>query len=1224
MTFLRLVLASLRFHARSHLGVLLGAAVGSAALIGALVVGSSVRGTLRTRAAERLGGVELALDSGDRLFRVDLAKSFGGRPVDLGVEQGNRRLVWGEGFPLMPAAAGVLRLRGTVSRQDGTARALEVGIHGVTSNFWSFSPRSMGVQKALSASGQGRAESLALLQEMRSWERPLPGRVRVNRALASQLRVSPGDTLILRFPKPSALSQDAVLSPRNEASAALRVVVEDVVDGAAFGDLALSAGARPALNAFVPLEDLGRAAGVTNRVNLLLARTGVVEMPPGDWRSRFLTWSTAAGPARRLWLGLARFLAVQPASPAVVADQAERQLTQSWKLEDGQVETRVLEAVPGRPDMVEVATPRVFLDPAVVAAATSPDPRLPRPDREERGWLTNGVRVLTYLANGLRAGERLTPYSMVSAAGPPYTPQDLAQDEIVITDWLASDLAVGVGGTVEMTYFDPGAGARLLERTNVFRVRAVVPLAGWHGDRSLMPEFPGLAKAESTRDWDAGFPLAHRIRDQDEAYWKAHRGTPKAWVSAGAGRAMWGNRFGDTTAVRHRVPAGTDPDAFRGKLEANLRAALQPGDVGLTFQRVREQAMRAASSGQDFGGLFIGFSFFLVLAALLLMALLFQFGLEQRLPEVGTLLALGFRPQVVRKLWLGEGIGLAALGAFVGALGGVVYARGLILGLTTLWRDAVGGASLELHVGLGTLLGGWGASVAVCGLALFLTLRRQFHRPVRDLLAGEVYSTPASGAAASRSLPRRPSRALWMGVGSWAGAVVLTGWALAQGGAADPGVFFGAGSLVLVGGLAILAARLAHLGRAGAGGGGLPGLGTLAVRGTARRASRSVTTAALLASGTFLVASLGAFRMDAQRGAWDRGSGTGGFAWIGETSLPVSQDLNTPGGLEAFGLGAKELPGLAFVGFRVRDGDDASCLNLNRAQRPRLLGVRPGDLAGRGAFTFVQEAEGAGAGKGHGWDRLTLPTGGVVAVADDGVPEYPAIGDAASIQWALGSRVGGLLEMKDERGRPFRLRLVGGVANSILQGSLVVDVAVFERLYPGESGQRWFLIDGPREGQEALAARLSRAMEDVGLELVPAAARLAQFHAVQNTYLSTFQVLGGLGLLLGSAGLGVVVLRNVLERRGELALLTAVGFPRPTVAGLILWEHSLLLGAGLGLGVLAAGVAVLPALTGAGAGRPPLSLAWTLLGVLLLGLGTTWAATRGATRGRLLDALRGE
>ena len=43
MTFRTLIRRSLRFHWRAHVGVVLGAAVGSAALIGALVVGDSVR-----------------------------------------------------------------------------------------------------------------------------------------------------------------------------------------------------------------------------------------------------------------------------------------------------------------------------------------------------------------------------------------------------------------------------------------------------------------------------------------------------------------------------------------------------------------------------------------------------------------------------------------------------------------------------------------------------------------------------------------------------------------------------------------------------------------------------------------------------------------------------------------------------------------------------------------------------------------------------------------------------------------------------------------------------------------------------------------------------------------------------------------------------------------------------------------------------------------------------
>ena len=65
---------------------------------------------------------------------------------------------------------------------------------------------------------------------------------------------------------------------------------------------------------------------------------------------------------------------------------------------------------------------------------------------------------------------------------------------------------------------------------------------------------------------------------------------------------------------------------------------------------------------------------------------------------------------------------------------------------------------------------------------------------------------------------------------------------------------------------------------------------------------------------------------------------------------------------------------------------------------------------------------------------------------------------------------------------------------------------------------------------------------DLGADAMPTAERLAEFHTVENTYLSTFQTLGGLGLLIGTVGLAAVVLRNVLERRRELALLRAVGY----------------------------------------------------------------------------------
>ena len=105
-----------------------------------------------------------------------------------------------------------------------------------------------------------------------------------------------------------------------------------------------------------------------------------------------------------------------------------------------------------------------------------------------------------------------------------------------------------------------------------------------------------------------------------------------------------------------------------------------------------------------------------------------------------------------------------------------------------------------------------------------------------------------------------------------------------------------------------------------------------------------------------MIVAIGVFRLDANRDATRRDSGTGGFALIGESTMPVVQDLNTKAGREFYGLNAEQLAGVNVVPLRVREGDVASCLNLNRAQKPRLLGVKPELLAGR--FTFAERGQG--------------------------------------------------------------------------------------------------------------------------------------------------------------------------------------------------------------------------------------------------------------------------
>jgi ABC-type antimicrobial peptide transport system permease subunit len=135
---------------------------------------------------------------------------------------------------------------------------------------------------------------------------------------------------------------------------------------------------------------------------------------------------------------------------------------------------------------------------------------------------------------------------------------------------------------------------------------------------------------------------------------------------------------------------------------------------------------------------------------------------------------------------------------------------------------------------------------------------------------------------------------------------------------------------------------------------------------------------------------------------------------------------------------------------------------------------------------------------------------------------------------------------------------------------------------------------------------------------------LAEFNAVENTYLSIFQLLGGLGLILASVGLGLVVLRNVLERRGELAMLQAVGFDKAALKRMVFYEHGGLMAGGLACGVFAALVAVSPALKSPGGQVPYFSLVLTIACIGISGVVWIWIATAFALSGKMLDALRNE
>jgi hypothetical protein len=384
----------------------------------------------------------------------------------------------------------------------------------------------------------------------------------------------------------------------------------------------------------------------------------------------------------------------------------------------------------------------------------------------------------------------------------------------------------------------------------------------------------------------------------------------------------------------------------------------------------------------------------------------------------------------------------------------------------------------------------------------------------------------------------------------------------------------------------------------------------MGIRNCARRRKRSLTSIGILASGIFIVIAVGANRISITNGQ-TRESGTGGFSFYGETTLPILHDLNTNRGMRHYGL--EGMGDVEFLQLYLYEGDDASCLNLNRIEQPHILSIRPDQLAKRGSFSFVKTVD---------QDNTANPWLLLNREFDDNT--IPAIADQNVIVWGLNKSVGETLAYIDERGNEFKLKLVAGLDNSIFQGNVLISEDAFTERFPSESGTRVFLIDVPEHRSAEVANVLSQALKNFGIVLNSTVQRLDEFNSVANTYLMIYLFLGGLGLILGSFGLGIMVLRNIMESRSELAILRAVGFNRRTLHLLLLVEHMTILSAGIACGTISAIISVLPHLLSPGMELPVGFIIVMLFAIAINGSIWTLLTTLWATRGNLISALRAE
>ena len=225
---------SATYHRRTNLAVTLGAAIATASLTGALMVGDSMRGSLREIAVGRLGRVDHSLVA-QRFFRQALADELAASPQTQSP---------GDFTGVAPA----ILLRGGVTHAELHTRVERVNLLGVDDRFW----RLDSVERPASVSRL--ADRYVILNE----------------PLASELNANVGDDVLIHTVKPSAISTETLLGRRDDATATLRLAVAAILPAEGLAAFDLNPRQVTPKNAYIPLTVLQRTLGRQDFVNTIL------------------------------------------------------------------------------------------------------------------------------------------------------------------------------------------------------------------------------------------------------------------------------------------------------------------------------------------------------------------------------------------------------------------------------------------------------------------------------------------------------------------------------------------------------------------------------------------------------------------------------------------------------------------------------------------------------------------------------------------------------------------------------------------------------------------------------------------------------------------------------------------------------------------------------------------------------------------------------------------
>ena len=1093
-----------------HLIVALCTAVATGVLAGALIVGDSMRGSLRNITLERLGSIQHALIA-DHFFKPDILNQQHAVPAIL--------------------------LNGTVVAAETETRASKVNVYGADDTFFS-------LWKDNAAPNLSRAT-----------DKPFADIV-INEALQNELKVQIGDAVLVNFPQAAEIHPEFLLGKRDTANVIqrLRLVVSDIVPTENAGRFSLHAHQSLPLNAYIALPVLQKALAQSGKVNALFS----VDAAPISSDMLTLTLEGLGlyitEHANHIDLQSTQFLIEPVLSEAALSVASEND-------------------IPTLPTLTYLANTISTIDSS---------------QQNESAGNIKQIPYSTILAVPLEKGEFAEHVNrfaseneqgaVASKLNTPTPSNELP--EIYLNTWAAEDLGVKIRDKIKVTYYSVNPEEEYVTENTQFILKGILPIEGIAADTNLIPKFPGIHDTADISEWEPPFTIDYSlIRSKDEVYWDKYKATPKAYVSLDVGKRLWQNRFGDLTTIRMGAAPGQDIETTRSLFETEFLKKIKPEQIGFQFLSLQEEGLKASSGSTDFGMLFSSLSGFIIMAVAMLVGMVFRIGVEQRAREVGILQAVGYTLTKIRHRFLFEGVFITSIGSLLGCLIAIGYAQLMIFGLQTWWLPAIGTPFMKLHINLLSLLSGALISLVVVIFSIHTTVRKLGKVSTVSLLAGQTDFSKADSKPKTKNVNVSIIRIIYLiiyVIGILVGALVE-----------DPIVKFTIFIICILSlGWTIFGKWLRSQKESNR-----LNKFQFALKNAARQPSRSKTCVTTISLACCIIVAVGANRHDALPETE--------YAFVAESSLPLHHSLNTSDGKSELGFNEKDselLSASKIFPFRVLPGEDVSCLNLYQPQKPQILGASDAML------------------NGDPWQMLKLENGQQGRIH--------AIGDEKSLRWILHHNPKEDFLIQDEFGKSLLLELET-VENSLFQSQLIISESDFTKYFPSQSGYQFFLIKTPPELREETLQTLEKTLEDYGFDVISASERLASFRAVENTYISTFQSLGGLGVLLGTFGLALVLFRNIIERRGELATLRAFGFRRQLLAKMLFLESCFLLIIGMLIGVVAGFVAILGS-QGHLPAFPWLSLTITLLFIFGFGIIANSIAVAVALRSPLLSTLKTE